>query len=470
MKLGRACLVAAATCILCLLSGCGRNGPDPTTVAPAPTPTVQVVTVRRGTLEQVLPATGTLETLPNMEASLAPQVSGTLLALQIRFGQTVQRGQIIAQISSRQLDGQIQQATATYGQSLVQVEQAEANSIQQSAQTRTAILQAQASLRNAQAALEAANAVLTGDVAAAGNAQQNLQREQTLYKDGLVAQRDLENAELNVQTNAAQVDAQKQTVEAQRETVAGQQAAVDAARAGDLGDLVKRKDILVARQQVSNALGALDTARGQLSLYTIRAPLSGEITAVGAGVGESVDSSTKLVTVSNLDRLQLDIAAPGALARIVRAGDDVLFTADSLPGRRFQTTVETVSPQVDSASGSVQVLASVPNPSHALKDDVTVAVEIVTARHVSVNIVPQSAVLSDPDTGDKSVMTIGADGVARIVPVTTGIEDGTDVEILSGVSPGMIVASSGQYGIPDGTHVSAIGSSSKPSGDAANGS
>ena len=48
---------------------------------------------------------------------------------------------------------------------------------------------------------------------------------------------------------------------------------------------VKREDVAIARQQVEGARAALQTARNQLALYTIRAPLSGTLTAVNVGPG-----------------------------------------------------------------------------------------------------------------------------------------------------------------------------------------
>ena len=122
----------------------------------------------------------------------------------------------------------------------------------------------------------------------------------------------MEAAELAVRTAQATVDAQRQTVAAQAQTVAGQRQAVAAARAASLQDLVKRKDIQVARQQVRNAPGALATAQAQEALYTIRAPLSGQVTQVGATVGETVDTTTKLATIADLRTLQLQIGVPAA--------------------------------------------------------------------------------------------------------------------------------------------------------------
>jgi multidrug efflux pump subunit AcrA (membrane-fusion protein) len=61
-------------------------------------------------------------------------------------------------------------------------------------------------------------------------------------------------------------------------------------------------------------------------------------------------------------------------------------------------------------------------------------------------------VLTSED-GTKSVMVIAADGTAHKKPVTLGIVDGDDVQILSGISPADEVITSGAYGLDEGTPV-----------------
>jgi RND family efflux transporter MFP subunit len=235
--------------------------------------------------------------------------------------------------------------------------------------------------------------------------------------------------------------------------VAGQRQALAAARAASFQDIVKRKDIQVARQQVRNAEGALDTARAQKSLYTLRAPLAGQVTLVGASAGESVDTTTKLVTVTNLDRLQLQIAVPAEGASAVRPGQTVTFAVESLPGSVFHTVIVRAASQVDTATGTVPAFAVLANPGHKLRDDATVQAQVVTERHINVLAVPQAAVLTDPDSGKPTVVVVGADEVAHITPVTLGLSENGRVEVLSGLVVGQKIAVSGQYGLPDGAAV-----------------
>ena len=452
IKLIRSFVLPLSAALALLAAGCGHGGEAKPAEA-KPLPILQTAAVTRGTLEKRLPATGTLQALPGQEATLSPPVAGVLSGLFVRYGQTVAPGQVIAKLSTQQLVGQIEQAQATVGQNQVQVQQAVANALQQAAQTQTSILQAQAGLRNAQAALAGAQATLTGSKAAVQNARQNLTREQTLFADGLVPQKDVEAVQLALRTAEAQQQAQQQAVAGQRQTIAGQEAVAAAARAAALQDIVKRQDVQVARQQLRNAQGALTTAHSQLALYTLRAPLAGQVSSVGATAGETVDTTTKIAVIANLSLLQLNIGLPGDAVASVRRGQSLTFTVDSLPGHVFRATIDTIAQGVDPATGTVPALALVANPNHLLKDDTTARVQIVTERRTNILLLPRAAVLTDPDTDKTSVVSVSSDSVAHVVPVKAGLSVGDQVEIQSGLTDGQTVAVSGQYGLPDGTKV-----------------
>ncbi|MGI4792447.1 MAG: biotin/lipoyl-binding protein [Janthinobacterium lividum] len=105
-----------------LIAGCGHKAsPDKSSASDtaAAAPVVQVATAKLGTIEQTLPATGTLTALRTQEVTITPPVAGILDALSVHFGQMVQKGQVVAQLSTRSLLGQIQQAQATIAQNQV---------------------------------------------------------------------------------------------------------------------------------------------------------------------------------------------------------------------------------------------------------------------------------------------------------------------------------------------------------------
>jgi len=419
---------------------------------PAPLPVVEVTDAHFGVVERTLPVTATVMPLPNMEAAVSPSVPGIIDSLPVRVGQSVNRGDIVAHLSISTLAGQIDQARATIAQNRIQVRQAQVGEIQQRAQGQAGIEQAASAVANAQATLAGAKATLAGDEAALRNAHEKLDRENALFKDGLVAQKDVEDAQLALSTAQATVDAQRQAVDAQRQTVEGQVHALQAAKTARLQDTIKRADVDIARAQVASAEGALRTAETQMGLYTLRSPVSGQVVSVGANLGENVDTSTKLATIVNLDTVQIQLPIPSENAGEVHVGQHVTFTADNLPGRTFEGRIQTVGKQVDPSTGTLPAYCTVPNPGHVLQDDQTVKARIVIDSASGVTV-PTKAVLTDSGTGATSIAVVDGGGVLHVKDVETGMEADGTTEIKSGIANGDQVAVGGQYGVPDSAKV-----------------
>jgi multidrug efflux pump subunit AcrA (membrane-fusion protein) len=98
------------------------------------------------------------------------------------------------------------------------------------------------------------------------------------------------------------------------------------------------------------------------------------------------------------------------------------------------------------------VWLKVSNKAGSLKVGTPVKVAI-TGRMIAQTLkVPAAAILTAQD-GSKSAMLVGSDGAAHRKPVTLGIEDGDDVQILSGLTPADEVITGGAYGLEDGAKV-----------------
>jgi HlyD family secretion protein len=440
-----------------MIAGCDHPAPTaPSAASPSPLPAVEIAHPQYQTLTEQLPATGTLAVPTADTATVTPAVSGMLSQLTMHLGQQVHAGQVIAQISTAQLQGQLLQAQAALGQGQVQVHQTEANTLLQQAQTRAEILQARSALSAAKAKEAGASAILTGDQAAVQTAKENLARETTLFHDGLVAQKDVADALLSLETAQSAAEAQKQEVNAQAQEVTGERQALSAAQAATLQISVKRQDVLAARQQVINAEGELSTVSAEQSLYTLHAPLSGTVTQIGVSVGETVGPTSQIAVIENLNRLELDIALPGNVAQKVSAGQKVFFTTPSLPGQNFQTSIYSISPQVDPKTGTLTALAFFPNVTHALPAESSAKVDIIIKKAPQALIVPLSALLTDSGTGETSVVVITANDIVSVRKVKTGLVSNGKVQIIQGLSPDDFVAVSGEYGLADGTKVKIV--------------
>ena len=417
------CLTGCAHHATSTASGGGDTGGKAD--KPDELPLVSTAPVTVGEVTQTVRVTGVLAPLPNHEARISPPFAGKLARLDVQLNQYVVQGQVVAQMSTQTLLGQQQQAEATVAANVAQVQQARINALGQAQTTRTAVAQARATLSGSEATL--------------ANARQNLQRQQKLYADGLVAQKDVDDAQTAVRTADA-------TTQAQR-------AAVAAAQAGTLTDQAKRQDIAIAQRQVENARGALNTARAQITLATLRSPLSGVAATVTANNGETLDTSATIATIVDTRDLQLTVSVPSRSLRFVHRDQVVEFGTESLPGRTFAGRIASLGAQVDPATGTIPVQVRIHNPSHLLRDDMTAVGRITVARHPNALLIPKSALLTDPATAKTTAVVVGSDGTAHVRAITTGLPSGDKVEVTQGLKPGETVAVSGQYGLPDGTKV-----------------
>ena len=127
---------------------------------------------------------------------------------------------------------------------------------------------------------------------------------------------------------------------------------------------------------------------------------------------------------------------------LIRAGQEMVVTAPSLPGRTFRAMIVAVDPILNSMTRSARVRALVQTPEESLRPEtfVNVRINVPLGQQTAV---PEDAVL---DTGDHQIVFIMREG-GRFEPrsVRLGREAGGFYEVLSGVEPGEQVVTSANF-------------------------
>jgi membrane fusion protein (multidrug efflux system) len=239
-----------------------------------------------------------------------------------------------------------------------------------------------------------------------------------LAKEGAVSQQELDNA---VQNNAANI------------------AAVDAAKA------------------------AVVQARLNLSWTKIISPIDGVSGIAIAQIGNLVDPTTVLTTVSQVDPIKaiFPVAEQGYLkyaraqlehqdSSAAQKGALMLILAD---GTTFphRGTVSVIGREVDPRTGTLTIEGLFPNPGNVLRPGGYAKVRAVVDRLPGALVVPQTAVQNFQGTSQVAVVT--ADNKVEIRNVTTGPKDGLDWVILDGVKPGERVIAEGLQKVRGGMTV-----------------
>ncbi len=240
--------------------------------------------------------------------------------------------------------------------------------------------------------------------------QAELKRQQRLYDAGVVALRDVQAA----------------------------QAAVAADRADSQG---ARAQLMGARAQSRSASAHATAAMYDLSRTVLRAPAAGVVTGVFVQPGDAVDPTiaaialtSELADVATLDAPVNDVAQ-------IAAGDLVRAQAN---GRRFEARVAGVAPAVNPATGLAVIdVRGVPGDLPAG----TPVDAVVVVGRVRGLVVPHSAVVEDPQNGNKLVLvqTNAPDGTKRFVSRVVTIDAQSDalVRVVAGLRNGERVAAQG---------------------------
>ncbi|MFO0004961.1 MAG: efflux RND transporter periplasmic adaptor subunit [bacterium] len=139
--------------------------------------------------------------------------------------------------------------------------------------------------------------------------------------------------------------------------------------------------------------------------------------------------------------------APESFAPQVVKELPVVFTVDAHPGRRFEGRVFLISPQIHLTTRMFDFGALVPNADRLLKAGTFARGELVLERGVPTRVVPIAAVLSS--SGISRVFVVEG-GSARSRVVRTGRVLGERMEIVSGLSDGESVVTSGHGKLADG--------------------
>jgi HlyD family secretion protein len=218
--------------------------------------------------------------------------------------------------------------------------------------------------------------------------------------------------------------------------------------------LQARAQVAVDRANIQQQQANLHDAQVNLNYSNIVSPVDGTIVSRNVDVGQTVASSfqtpTLFLIAKDLTKMQVDTNVSESDIGNIKAGQTAAFTVDAFPGREFEADVE----QVRQAPITVQnvvtydVVVEVANPEMLLKPGMTANVTVVTAMRDDVLRVPLQALRFKPRNAvapmahdapaggrhpsNQARVWLEQDGALKPVTITSGLDDGNYVEVLSG--------------------------------------
>lgn len=334
----------------------------------------------------VLQATGYVTA--RREATVSAQITGTLTEVLIEEGEHVDKDQVLAR-----LDDTAQKA---------------------------ALAQAQAQHQAAQATLHQYQAQLA-------QAQRDLKRARNLVGRHLVSQQSMEDAQTQVATLGAQVDAQ--------------------------------------RKQIELAQAGVKAAQVQLDYCTVRAPFAGVIIAKNAQVGEIVSpfsagggfTRTGVGTIVDMDSLEVDVDVNEAYINRVQPNQQAQAVLDAYPNWTIPAHVIAVIPTADRSKATVKVRIALDQKDVRVLPDMGARVSFLEEAKKNTAAAPLKGVLvpsaSIVQRGGKSVVFAIIDGGRASARAVTPGQTYSDLRLVEGIAAGTQVVKLPPAAMNDGAKV-----------------
>ena len=394
---------------LLFLAACAKKEEEK---AETPAP-VQVTAVTQATIRRIVSGDGAL--FPLDQANVMSKIAAPVQKFYVDRGDHVKQGQLLAVLENRDL-------IAAAAESRGAVEQAESNlRATEGATVPEAVVKAQTDLESASEARD--------------NAKKVLDSREQLFKQGALAQRQVDESRVAF----SQADSQFRAAQEHLKT---------------LQTVSKEEQVKGAAAQVQSAKAHLDSQETQVAYSRVVSPISGIIADRPLSAGEMANPGTPLLTVMDISRVVARINVPQAEAPTVKVGQTAtLSQPDSKDEVEGKVTV--VSPAADPNTTTVQVWIQIDNPGERLKPGMAMHAAIATEVYKAATVVPVAAILPGEE-GGTAVLAVSSDNIAHKRTVKLGVREGNQVQILSGANPGEEVVTVGGLGLDDKAKVKIV--------------
>jgi HlyD family secretion protein len=347
-----------------------------------PTPSISTYTITRGDIRATVNANAQVRAVRS--ARLSFPMSGQLARVLVKEGDTVKAGDVLAELQSDDYDRRVKQAELALASHQLDLERAQA------APRAEDLEIAQANLKKAALALAAAEDNAKKNPGTASDAAQE------------VAQADYDIARANF----------------------------DRLTRGP-SDL----DLQTLKNAITSAQLDLDAARQALAQTQIRAPYDGIVTEVDAQPGELIGGFNPVVGLADLTQLELLAEIDEIDVGAVTPGQAVEIHLDAFPGETLSGKLTQLFPAASNVRGALiyQARIQFDKGELAVRPGMGATIKIATVEKKNVLLVPSRAIR---DAGTQKIVSEYVNGAVENVVVETGLSDGNQTEIVSGLEPG----------------------------------
>lgn len=409
-KLSRKTIITALVVVVAVVAAVAFFA-NPAPSEAAETPALQTAKVRTGDL--IVTASGAGTVVPTSQIDLSFRTSGVLTELNAAVGDSVQAAQILARLEENI------QAEADF----------------QALFTEEGIAEAELALVIAEEALVTAqNNVIYLIGSDAWYWQGQLEKPEATQ-----AEKELAQSKLNYFMGLRYIDESdialaRANLESARVALQDAQAALEIVKAGP--------DALNAPiPALGIEMAKLEQVRLLVESTRLTAPFDGALTSLSVVEGQTV-GTTPIMTIATTEKLLVRFYLDETDLDKVAVGNRVAFTFDAYPNQPVDGEVVIVEPALQVIDGTpvIVVWASLPAETEfSLMSGMTVDAEVIAGESLKTLIVPVQA-LRELAPGSYAVFLVGENEQLTMTPVTVGLRDFANAEILSGVKVGDVVS------------------------------
>ena len=225
---------------------------------------------------------------------------------------------------------------------------------------------------------------------------------------------------------------------------------------------ISRQELDDQRASLESAKAELQEKQADLDQLSIKAPFSGVLDEFQFNEGDYINAGDNLVSLVNKTELLANYNIPQGYLTDLKTGQTAYIKVKAFPKATFTGTVNFVSPTVNDSTRTVTVQALIPNPDGQLLPGMFVHVKQKIGTKKNVLVVPDQAVLADVK-GYYVFQVI--DGKASQVYVEIGDRHNGLAQIKKGIKAGATIVVLGQQKLQDGSSVTVLKASAKPSSD-----
>lgn len=372
-------------------------------------------------------------------AGLFAKVSGYLKVQDVDIGARVSQGQLLVEIEMPELERDVDLMAASRLHARAEVRQMEARKKTSAAECRAA----QVACLRAEADLQRWDAERTFR-------EKEYQRFHDLGKSESVQTAIVDEKLFQLQSAEAARRAAETAIQAAKEQLLAAEARVE------LADV----DVTVAQAKAAVADANLAKTEQMAAYSKISSPFDGVVTLRNYHRGEFVRAADQggdkpLLMVARIDLIRVVVQIPDRDVPFAHPGDAVKIDFDALPGREFTRQISRISSAEDPQTRTMRAEVDLPNPEMRIVDQMYGRMEILLEQASDAMRLPSGCIIGDARDGKGQVFVV-REKIARLQAITVAADNGSEVEVLSGIAPSDDIVVRAPAGLTDGTPVISV--------------